>query len=65
MTDPYPISVNTSWSVQYDTACNATYGCCGCDDCDGTFEDVSGRLDLYKGYQEVLFPASHKLFRVS
>lgn len=55
MTDPYPIGVNTSWSVQYDTTCNATYGCCGCDDCDGTFEDVSGRLDLYKGYQEVEF----------
>ncbi|RDW82700.1 hypothetical protein BP6252_03812 [Coleophoma cylindrospora] len=54
MSDPYPISVNTSWSTQYDTACNTTYGCCGCDDCDGTFEDVSNRLDLYTEYQEIL-----------
>lgn len=54
MSDPYPIAVNTSWSIQYDTACNTTYGCCGCDDCHGEFEDVSNRLDLYKSYQEWL-----------
>jgi hypothetical protein len=54
MTDPYPIAVNTSWSTQYDTVCNTTYGCCGCDDCDGNFEDVSNRLDLYSQYQDIL-----------
>lgn len=54
MADPYPIAVNTSYSVQYNTVCNTTYGCCGCDDCDGDFEDVSNRLDLYKEYQEYL-----------
>ncbi len=54
MSDPYPIAVNTSWSHQYDTACNTTYGCCGCDDCNGDFEDVSNRLDLYAQYQEIL-----------
>ncbi len=54
MSDPYPIAVNTSWSHQYDTVCNTTYGCCGCDDCDGDFEDVSNRLDLYTQYQEIL-----------
>jgi hypothetical protein len=54
MSDPYPIAVNTSWSVQYNTECNTTYGCCGCDDCNGDFEDVSDRLDLYKSYQEWL-----------
>ena len=54
MTDPYPIAVNTSWSEPYDTVCNTTYGCCGCDDCSGDFEDVSGRLDLYSQYQDIL-----------
>jgi hypothetical protein len=54
MSDPYPIAVNTSWSHQYDTTCNTTYGCCGCDDCDGDFEDVANRLDLYTQYQEIL-----------
>ncbi|CZR55943.1 uncharacterized protein PAC_05831 [Phialocephala subalpina] len=54
MSDPYPIAVNTSFSVQYDTVCNTTYGCCGCDDCSGDFEDVSERLDLYKSYQAYL-----------
>ncbi|KAI9738376.1 MAG: hypothetical protein M1834_008879 [Cirrosporium novae-zelandiae] len=50
--DVYPIAVNTSYSVQYDTVCNTTYGCCGCDDCDGNFEDISTRLDLFASYQD-------------
>jgi hypothetical protein len=54
LSDVYPIAVNTSWSVQYDTACNTTYGCCGCDDCEGNFEDISRRFDLYNHYQEIL-----------
>ncbi|KAH8881040.1 hypothetical protein GQ53DRAFT_702946 [Thozetella sp. PMI_491] len=45
--DVYPISSNTSYSTVYDTVCNATYGCCGCDDCNGTFEDISSRLDEF------------------
>ncbi|EKG12682.1 Glycoside hydrolase subgroup catalytic core [Macrophomina phaseolina MS6] len=51
LSDPYPISVNTSFSTPYGTVCNATYGCCGCDDCDGRFEDVSTRLDVFRNYQ--------------
>ncbi|KAF2875799.1 hypothetical protein BDV95DRAFT_665198 [Massariosphaeria phaeospora] len=31
--DTYPIAVNTSVSAVYHTACNATYGDCGCDNC--------------------------------
>ena len=54
LSDVYPIAVNTSFSVQYDTVCNTTYGCCGCDDCKGEFEDVSERLDLFSRYQEIL-----------
>ncbi|OJJ37264.1 hypothetical protein ASPWEDRAFT_38941 [Aspergillus wentii DTO 134E9] len=51
LSDVYPIAVNTSWSDQYDTACNTTYGCCGCDDCHGNFEDISLRLDRFSQYQ--------------
>ncbi|KAI0178040.1 hypothetical protein BJ166DRAFT_38684 [Pestalotiopsis sp. NC0098] len=46
--DVYPISTNTSYSTVYDTVCNATYGCCGCDDCHGAFEDISARLDEFR-----------------
>ncbi len=35
LSDVYLIAVNTSWSNQYYTACNTTYGC---DDCEGKFE---------------------------
>ncbi|KAJ6119692.1 hypothetical protein N7523_003972 [Penicillium sp. IBT 18751x] len=51
LSDVYPIAVNTSWSTVYDTACNTTYGCCGCDDCLGNMEDISTRLDIFVGYQ--------------
>jgi len=54
LSDVYPIGNNNSFSHQYGTVCNTTYGCCGCDDCDGTFEDISDRLDLFTHYQEVL-----------
>ncbi|TVY90973.1 hypothetical protein LAWI1_G006562, partial [Lachnellula willkommii] len=54
LSDVYPISVNTSWSTVYDTACNTTYGCCGCDNCDGNFEDIGERFDLFANYQEWL-----------
>lgn len=53
LSDVYPVAVNTSWSVEYGTACNATYGCCGCDDCTGHFEDISARLDLHRHFDAV------------
>ncbi|KAF3765193.1 hypothetical protein M406DRAFT_352117 [Cryphonectria parasitica EP155] len=49
--DVYPISTNLTYSTVYDTVCNATYGCCGCDDCGtGTtvFSDISHRLDEFR-----------------
>lgn len=52
LSDVYPIAVNTSWSEPYGTVCNTTYGCCGCDDCEGNFEDISLRLDLFTQYQD-------------
>ncbi|ORY63066.1 uncharacterized protein BCR38DRAFT_458307 [Pseudomassariella vexata] len=48
MSDVYPISTNTSFSTVYDTVCNATYGCCGCDDCNGNFDDISHRIDEFQ-----------------
>lgn len=51
LSDVYPVAVNTQWSEVYHTVCNTTYGCCGCDDCEGNFEDISHRLDRYAEYQ--------------
>jgi hypothetical protein len=60
VSDVYPISTNTSWSTEYDTPCNATYGCCGCDDCHGYFEDISDRLDNFAYYDEIIgWPKTH------
>jgi hypothetical protein len=50
----YPIGNNNSWSIVYDTACNSTYGCCGCDDCVGVFEDISDRLDNFAHFNTLL-----------
>jgi hypothetical protein len=52
--DVYPISTNTSYSTVYDTVCNSTYGCCGCDDCSGAFEDISDRLDEFRRRDELI-----------
>jgi hypothetical protein len=54
LSDVYPISTNTSYSTVYDTPCNATYGCCGCDNCNGAFEDISDRLDSFAHFDDVL-----------
>lgn len=64
LSDVYPIAVNTSWSVVYDTACNTTYGCCGCDDCEGTLDDISIRLDLFAEYQSWIGSAPKPLWGV-
>ncbi|KAH9929422.1 uncharacterized protein B0H18DRAFT_1117456 [Fomitopsis serialis] len=45
--DTYMVSNNVTWSVEWDTPCNATYGDCGCDDCLGNFEDISTRMDNF------------------
>nr|POF07694.1 hypothetical protein CFP56_70596 [Quercus suber] len=53
MEDAYPIGINPTFS-KWHTACNATYGDCGCDDCAGTIRDVSARLDAFQSYQSWL-----------
>lgn len=49
--DAYPVAINATWSVSWNTACNTTYGDCGCDNCVGELEDVSNRLDDLQDYQ--------------
>ncbi|PHH71985.1 hypothetical protein CDD83_5060 [Cordyceps sp. RAO-2017] len=44
MEDAYPVGINSSFS-KWGTACNATYGDCGCDNCAGDVGDVARRLD--------------------
>ncbi|KAK3299364.1 uncharacterized protein B0H64DRAFT_422840 [Chaetomium fimeti] len=49
MADVYPIGINATHS-KWGTACNATYGDCGCDNCEGTVWDVPRRLEAWRGF---------------
>ncbi|KAI1176122.1 hypothetical protein F4777DRAFT_287567 [Nemania sp. FL0916] len=53
MEDVYPIAINGTYS-KWGTACNATLGDCGCDNCEGTVQDVSSRLDDLSQYEQWL-----------
>lgn len=55
--DVYPISTNTSYSTVYETVCNSTYGCCGCDNCGigpTVFDDIPHRLDEFRRRDELI-----------
>ncbi|TVY56055.1 hypothetical protein LCER1_G002555 [Lachnellula cervina] len=54
--DAYPVAINATWSIPWHTACNTTYGDCGCDNCIGELSDVSDRLDDFARYQGNLGP---------
>lgn len=57
LVDVYPISTNTSFSTEYGTICNATYGCCGCDDCGigpTVFSDIPQRLDEFRRRDDII-----------
>lgn len=47
MQDTYPIAVNTSFSAEWHTPCTLDFGCCGCDDCHGSFDDIVERMDVF------------------
>ncbi|KKY20917.1 putative glycoside hydrolase subgroup catalytic core [Phaeomoniella chlamydospora] len=49
--DAYPISINATWSTQFNTPCTWDYGDCGCDGCIGSITDVSTRIDILRSYQ--------------
>ncbi|KAJ3785302.1 hypothetical protein GGU10DRAFT_355280 [Lentinula aff. detonsa] len=45
--DTYMIGNNVTFSNQWGTPCTADYGDCGCDNCKGSFEDISTRMDEF------------------
>lgn len=53
MEDVYPIAINATFS-KWGTACNTTYGDCGCDNCHGNVQDVPSRLDDLAKYERWL-----------
>ncbi|KAI1165200.1 hypothetical protein F5B18DRAFT_205421 [Nemania serpens] len=53
MEDVYPIGINGTFS-KWGTACNATLGDCGCDNCAGAVQDVPSRLDDLARYERRL-----------
>ena len=54
LSDVYPVGINATFSTVWNTTCNATYGDCGCDDCEGKWEDISVRLDRFAQYDKWL-----------
>ncbi|KAJ6590961.1 hypothetical protein DFH09DRAFT_1419580 [Mycena vulgaris] len=47
MPDTYTIANDPAFSSKYNTSCTADFGCCGCDNCRGEFEDIARRLDAF------------------
>ncbi|PFH50385.1 hypothetical protein AMATHDRAFT_40917 [Amanita thiersii Skay4041] len=45
--DVYMVGNNVTFSTVWGTPCTPDYGDCGCDNCKGTFEDISDRMDDY------------------
>lgn len=60
MEDAYPIGINATWSIPWNTPCNDTYGDCGCDNCVGELTDVSNRIDDLYEYQSWLAQSPSK-----
>ncbi|KAK7042477.1 hypothetical protein R3P38DRAFT_2890684 [Favolaschia claudopus] len=54
MPDTYTIANDPKWSAKYNTTCTEDFGCCGCDNCRGEFEDISRRLDDFAMRLDVL-----------
>ena len=54
MVDPYPIAMNARWSKPYDTIVDENFGDSGCDNCNGTFYDISTRIESTRNRARVL-----------
>ncbi|KAJ7628391.1 hypothetical protein FB45DRAFT_918172 [Roridomyces roridus] len=54
MPDTYTIANDPSFSTKYNTSCTPDFGCCGCDNCQGELEDISGRLDDFASRLDIL-----------
>ncbi|KAF8804202.1 hypothetical protein BYT27DRAFT_7194948 [Phlegmacium glaucopus] len=48
MQDSYMIGNNVTFSSQWGTVCTENYGDCGCDNCKGSFQDISTRMDEFR-----------------
>ncbi|KAF8994884.1 hypothetical protein BDQ17DRAFT_1366275 [Cyathus striatus] len=48
MQDVYMVGNNNTFSAVYGTVCTKDYGVCGCDNCIGSFTDISTRMDEFK-----------------
>lgn len=48
VSDVYMIGNDVQMSGKYHTACTPDFGCCGCDNCEGAYGDISKRLDSYR-----------------
>ncbi|KAF9446852.1 hypothetical protein P691DRAFT_672690 [Macrolepiota fuliginosa MF-IS2] len=46
--DTYMVGNNVTFSTVWGTPCTTDYGDCGCDNCKGSFEDISTRMDEFK-----------------
>lgn len=58
--DIYPVGNNPNFSIVYNTVCNRTYGCCGCDNCPGTLHDLGDRINEMREYTR--WTGTHKVF---
>ena len=45
--DVYSVAMNPLWSKRWSTPVNSTFGASGCDNCQGSFYDLSRRLDSW------------------
>ncbi|KZP33164.1 hypothetical protein FIBSPDRAFT_916135 [Athelia psychrophila] len=48
MQDAYMIGNNVTYSNEWNNTCTPDFGDCGCDNCQGNFEDISNRMDEFK-----------------
>ncbi|KAG6836204.1 hypothetical protein H0H93_010316 [Arthromyces matolae] len=48
MQDTYMIGNNVTHSAVWNTVCTTDYGDCGCDNCQGSFGDISTRMDEFR-----------------
>ncbi|KAF8986820.1 hypothetical protein BDQ17DRAFT_1548363 [Cyathus striatus] len=48
MQDVYMVGNNVTFSAVWGTVCTKDYGDCGCDNCIGSFTDISTRMDEFR-----------------
>ncbi|KAF8626641.1 hypothetical protein AX15_004735 [Amanita polypyramis BW_CC] len=46
--DTYTIGNNVTQSAVWHTPCTVDFGVCGCDNCKGSFQDISTRMDEFR-----------------